>query len=143
MNKFFVASIAAILIAPAYSAHDISGKIVDQSGNPIANVKIEFHGSNLTIYSDKQGQFSVSESIDHVDEIHISARGYNHLSFKLEDQTDKTLSSIFLDQTIVLTPAIIEHIDVYATPLHGSTLESATPITVLSDSDLKTNTAQH
>lgn len=137
MNKFFVASIAAILIAPAYSAHDISGKIVDQSGNPIANVKIEFHGSNLTIYSDKQGQFSVSESIDHVDEIHISARGYNHLSFKLEDQTDKTLSSIFLDQTIVLTPAIIEHIDVYATPLHGSTLESATPITVLSDSDLK------
>lgn len=40
-------------------------------------------------------------------------------------------------ETIKLSPSVIEVLDVYATPLHSSTIESALPINVISGDDLK------
>ncbi|GAA0303984.1 zinc piracy TonB-dependent receptor ZnuD [Psychrosphaera haliotis] len=124
------ASVAsALVVSSALAAHNIEGVVTDGKGKPISNAKISVHGSTIVLKTDANGRFKVMEQVQHADELHIVAAGYNHASVGLSEQT-----SLY---NIVLSPALIERIDVTATPLHGSTLESATPITVLSDEELK------
>ena len=124
------ASVAsALVVSSALAAHNIEGVVTDGKGKPISNAKISVHGSTIVLKTDANGRFKVMEQVQHADELHVVAAGYNHASVDLSEQT-----SLY---NIVLSPALIERIDVTATPLHGSTLESATPITVLSDEELK------
>jgi iron complex outermembrane recepter protein len=133
----------------AAAEHSISGVVKDTSGKPIAGALIEIHGTRLTTITNARGEFTFSEASDHVDELHISAPGYNHINVSLlevaknpasssnsaSEATEAAQQNDFFD--ITLQKALIERIHVTATPLHGSTLESATPITVISDLDLK------
>ena len=132
--KFVKSLIAASVIAAspaALAAHSLSGKIVDKNNQPIANAEITVHGTNILVYSDDKGQFQIKEATKHIDELHVAAKGYIHQS--VEHGHDNTDESV----TIVLSKSVIEQIDVYATPLHASILESATPIAVLSDEALQ------
>lgn len=119
---FFFSSVSA--------AKEISGVVLDINNTPIKNAKIEVHGTNGVYFSDQNGKFNidVADNLKEID-LHISARGYSHHSLHNE------ISDVEI--TVVLADSAIEYIDVYATPLHASTLESATPITVISDEDLK------
>lgn len=112
----------------AYAEHSVTGRVLDTAGNPIANAKVTLHGSALVVRTDENGVFVIKETVKHVDELHVAATGYNHASIELDQNQDT--------YTLTLSKALLERIDVTATPLHGSTLESATPITVLSDQDL-------
>ncbi len=134
-----------ILANPAYAEHSFSGVVKNSQGNPISNAVIELHGSNVMVKTDENGVFVLDEKMQHVEELHVSAPGYNHQTFSVKD-ADMLTESTALSQgdmagspsiVITLSKALIERIDVSATPLHGSTLESATPITVISDQDLK------
>lgn len=132
-SSLVAAAVAASLSLSAVSSqafanHTVSGVVVDNLGKPVANAKITVHGSAVSVKTDKDGKFTITEAIQHVDEIHVAAAGYNHASLSLVEGQDS--------YTLTLSKSLIEHIDVTATPLHASTLESATPITVISNEDL-------
>lgn len=119
------------LLLASYSvyADQITGQVKDENNQPVANAKVELHGQHGTFYTDKNGNFSISTNAksDHV-ELHVSAKGYQHVNLHQEQQQGIQ---------ITLNSSILEYVDVYGMPLHASALESATPITVLSDEDLK------
>lgn len=127
MKKLLLPSL--LLASYSVYADQISGQVKDQNNQPIANAKVELHGQHGVFYTDKNGQFNIStESTSKHIELHVSAKGYQHVTLHQEQQ--KNIS-------ITLPSSILEYVDVYGMPLHASTLESSTPITVLSDEDLK------
>lgn len=114
------------------AAAEFSGTITNSSQQPIANAKIELHGSSEVIYTDAEGKF-VLNSGEEKFELHVSAAGYTHENFNFDGTNNQV--------AIVLSENAMEYIDVYSTPLHASALESATPITVLSGEELQRNHA--
>ena len=127
MNKILFAGL--LLSSQSVLAADITGLITDSNNTPIANAKIEVHGQNGVFYTNDMGKFLIdTESFQTPLELHISAKGYQHFTL---GQTADT------DYQVALKTTALEYIDVYATPLHASTLESASPITVISDEALK------
>lgn len=132
LNRFFATSLCAVSVLSAslaYAAHSIEGLVKDAKGAPVKNAKVFVHGSTLVVTTDQSGRFKLTEQMKHIEELHVVASGFNHASVKLSEN--------ITSYNIVLSPSLIERIDVTATPLHGSTLESATPISVLSDQELK------
>ncbi|NVK23686.1 MAG: TonB-dependent receptor plug domain-containing protein, partial [Gammaproteobacteria bacterium] len=113
-------------------AAELTGTVTDQNQQPIANAKIELHGQVGVIYTNQNGQFTMTTEQGDV-ELHISAPGYTHENINIDGNQSQV--------EIVLSKNAMEYIDVYATPLHGSALESATPITVLSGEELQRNNA--
>lgn len=127
MKKLLLPSL--LLASYSLYADQITGVVKDENNQPIAKAKIELHGKHGVVYTDKDGKFSISsDAVKGPLELHVSAKGFKHVT--LHDSVAKNLS-------VTLTPSVLEYLDVYGTPLHASMLESATPITVLSDEDLK------
>ena len=129
MKKLLLPSL--LLASYSLYADQITGVVKDENNQPIAKAKVELHGQHGVFYTDKDGKFIIStESVSAPVELHVSAKGYKHIT--LEEAAKNNIS-------ITLQSSILEYVDVYGMPLHASTLESATPITVLSDEDLKHN----
>ncbi len=106
----------------------LSGKVVDDKGQAIANASIEILDANKKLTTNEQGEFSFPQK--QVDEIHIKAIGYSHKVLHLHDKSSESL-------TIVLTTSVFEHVDVIGMPLHLSTIESAQPVSVLAGDELR------
>ncbi|WP_444894021.1 TonB-dependent receptor [Microbulbifer sp. TRSA001] len=111
-------------------AHGISGQVLDSSGEPIYGASIEVAGSRQQAQTDAQGRFSLEVNTSQLREIHINAPGHSHKTVILQAGQDEPLK-------VTLQHTVIEQIDVTATPLHASTIESAQPVTVVAGEELR------
>lgn len=125
-------SVSAFSYSSIALAQKISGKVVDHQGRAVSSATVNINGTDKTIITNAQGSFTFSElNIGNV-ELHTSAKNYAHSNqYVLLEQDD--ISGI----VIQLSPSVMEVIDVYATPLHSSTIESALPVNVISGDELK------
>ncbi len=118
------------LVAFSGLANALSGQITDVSGKPISDVSIEVVGSQLQTRTDGQGRFNLDTADATTDELHINASGYSHKTLHLEAENNEALR-------ITLRRSAIEQIDVTATPLHASIMESAQPVNVIAGDELR------
>lgn len=129
-------SIVSALLAQTFTqtalAQSISGKIVNTQGSPINGALIELGNNGQITHSNEKGVFSFKNISSGTFELHASARSYSH-----KNQIVSLAEIDVLDLTLILTPSVMEVIDVHATPLHSSTIESALPVNVISADELK------
>lgn len=131
MKKLLLPSL--LLASYSLYADQITGVVKDENNQPIAKAKVELHGQHGVFYTDENGKFIISaEAVSTPVELHVSAKGYKHVT--LHEAAQNNIS-------VTLKTSILEYVDVHGTPLHASMLESASPITVLSDEELKHNHA--
>lgn len=129
-------TLSALATALSYSsvtlAQSISGKVIDQKGNPVNSATVSINGTNQLITTNEAGFFTLENIRTGNIELHAEAKNYAHKNqYITVEQTDKS------GVVIQLAPSVLEVIDVYATPLHTSTIESALPVNVLSGDALK------
>lgn len=129
-------TLSALVTALSYSsvalAQTISGKVVDQKGQPVHSAVVNINGTDQIFTTNEAGNFTLSGLRAGSIELHTTAKNYAHNNQYITlGQTD--ISNV----TIRLSPSVLEVLDVYATPLHTSTIESALPVNVLSGDDLK------
>ncbi|WP_245825344.1 TonB-dependent receptor [Pseudocolwellia agarivorans] len=121
-----------MLAIPQTFAQTISGKVVNTAGKPSINSQIVLGHSNKKVFTDNQGYFEISGLDAGEYELHIVAKNYSHFNQHVS-VGDNDLSGLLY----TLKPSVMENIDVYATPLHSSSIESALPINVLSSDELR------
>jgi len=126
-------SMAAVLVGAllptSLVAKTIEGLVVDKQGKAIADAKVEVKGAKIQI-TGSDGKFYFQDIAESKKEIHISAMGFSHLTHHIINDNQQPI-------TIMLNRSPIEVIDVVATPLHMSTMESATPVSVLAGDTLR------
>jgi len=138
MSFLKVSSISAIslLLAQTFTqtalAQSISGKIVNAQGQPISGAIIELGNHAEITRSNKEGNFSFNNISTGTFELHASAKSYSH-----KNQTVNLGDADISGLTLTLMNSVMEVIDVHATPLHSSTIESALPVNVISADELK------
>lgn len=128
----FVALASAGVTSTAFAAQ-LQGKVTDTKGNPVKDAMVSVDGGTQTT-TDAQGQYRLQVADNSHLHLHISSDNYKH------GEQDLTVSSGTITQNFTLTAVQIENIVVTASPLGRSALESTTPVTVLSDDQLKLNT---
>ncbi|WP_448211803.1 TonB-dependent receptor [Colwellia sp. MEBiC06753] len=132
----FKKGMIALAIAASSSttvfAQNISGQVVDALGLPIVNAEVHIDKEKTHVKTDSQGRFVINNVNKGIAELHVSADKFNHYNQKITI-TEQDLSGL----TVTLTSSVMEIIDVHATPLHSSTIESAQPVNVLSADDLR------
>ena len=131
-KSLVAASLIAIIYSPLSSAQELKGQIVNDQGNAVAGALIQIKGSKLQQKSDANGNFSFLNLSPEQVELHISAAKYAH---KYQDVTVESTDNSGL--VITLSSTVMEVLDVYATPLHSSSIESAIPVNVISGEALK------
>jgi len=140
MFKQACAFLALFIVLPIYANQSLTGVVYVKNKHaqqvPIPNATVEFHGHNHKELTDKNGRF-VLDLEDEISnkaqtlELHISAKGYQHKNIELTQSLDFTKL-----MQIEMVSSVMEQIDVYASPLHSSTIESASAISVISDEEL-------
>lgn len=126
--KVWGLALLPLLISTSLAAQEISGVVVDTKGNIIKNAKVRV--KNTVVYTDTYGRFVLKDLDNRDHEVHISAEGFSHISKQVPTNIHEALN-------ITLSHSTIEIIDVYATPLHASTIESVQPISVLAADELR------
>ncbi len=127
----FGAIVTVLCFSSSAFAHQISGTVLNKKGQPITNALIELGRDLQKIRTNSQGVFSFTDVKKGAFELHISAKNYGHSNQQVVVKGD------IKDLGFVLSRSVMEVIDVHATPLHSSSIESALPINVLSADELK------
>lgn len=89
---------------------DITGRVLDEDGNPIAGVEIQNKTSKITVVSDKQGYFLLAVGID--DKIQFSKAGY-FTDFKVIDDFNSLeitlvrMSNGLIDDEVLLSDVVV------------------------------------
>lgn len=127
-----IAAFVSLLIPTSLMAQSIQGEVKNSDGKAVAAAKVRVEGTGVAVITDKNGQFIFHDLTVGKNEVHISASGFAHLhqDITLLKDEDKTL-------TLVLTRSPIEVIDVVATPIHMSVMESSSPVSVLAGETLR------
>jgi iron complex outermembrane receptor protein len=136
-NKVFTAcalslSVSVLSYTPTVFSQVISGKIVNQQDQPISGALVEINGNQQKVISNEQGVFTLSNLAAGKVELHTSAKNYAHKNQYITVNQDDILGL-----NIKLSSSVMEVLDVYATPLHTSTIESALPVNVIAGDELK------
>ncbi len=113
-------------------AQQLSGVVLNKQGKPIDNAIVELGNDVQKARSNSQGVFTFTNVNKGTFELHISAKNYGHMNQKITIDEDDLIGL-----SVTLPSSVMEVIDVHATPLHGSSIESALPINVLSEDELK------
>ncbi|REL25555.1 TonB-dependent receptor [Thalassotalea euphylliae] len=131
-RKALVALAVAATFSNSALAQNVSGQIIDAAGKPVANAEVHVENSKARAFTNDQGQF-VLEGVNKGEvELHVRADNFNHYHREIQ-VTDQNLTGL----SISLSPTVMEIIDIQATPLHSSSIESALPISVLAGDDLR------
>ena len=127
-----VAAIVCASMAIPTMAQSLSGKVVTANGDPVQGAKVELEGTGIEVITDDQGEFTLNNVNQGLNELHIRASGYSHLhqDFRVADKQD-------LKRSFVLQQSPIEVMDVVASPIHLSAMESAIPVHVLGEETLR------
>ncbi|WP_040515463.1 TonB-dependent receptor, partial [Paraglaciecola polaris] len=133
MNRISpLAALMSVLLPASVLAQTIEGTVVNNNGRAVAGATIEVEGVGAETTTDKAGRFVFSNLSVGKQELHISSSGFAHLhqDISVPEQGVKQI-----EFTLQRSP--IEVIDVYATPIHMSVMESASPVSVLSGETLR------
>ncbi|HSX85912.1 MAG TPA: TonB-dependent receptor [Cellvibrio sp.] len=124
-------TLLSLLCAAQFTvADDLKGVVLNEQGTPIAGVSIEVVGTRTRAESDAQGRFIIANPSAREQELHIKAPGFSHRIFHIENNSAAPV-------TFTLTPSSLEIINVIGLPWHASNIESAQPISVLADEQLR------
>ncbi len=125
-------SVAALSYTSTLAAQTISGKIVNHQDKPISGALVKINGSEQSAITNANGLFTLSALTEGKVELHTSAKNHAHNNqYIIINQDD--ISGV----KIKLSSSVMEVLDVYATPLHSSTIESALPVNVIAGDELK------
>ncbi|KPZ55414.1 TonB-dependent receptor [Pseudoalteromonas sp. P1-25] len=127
-----LAVLIAALLPASVLASTIEGVVLNNQGKAVNNATVEVEGSDLKVTTDENGKFVLTELNNGLKELHIVAPGYAHLHRDITIIGDENQSVTFN-----LTRSPIEVIDIEATPIHMSAMESASPVSVLSGEQLR------
>jgi iron complex outermembrane receptor protein len=127
-----VALLVGLLLPTSLMAQSIKGEVTNKKGKAVSGATVRVEGAGTTTLTDKNGRFVIENVVSGKNEFHISAPGFAHLHQEVAITEDeiKTLQ-------LVLTRTPIEVIDVVATPIHMSVMESASPVSVLAGEALR------
>jgi iron complex outermembrane receptor protein len=132
-NKVAVAcALPFILSSTVVAAKEISGVVLSSSGKAISQAKISLPNSSISVMSDKTGRFVLTNLTPGEVELHITAPNFSHANEHVVVKQEGTVTI-----SIKLSPTVMEIVDVYATPLHSSTIESALPVNVITSDELR------
>ena len=123
---------ALLLASPSVLAQTLSGTVTNAAGKPLANATVEIEALKRVTSTNELGEFTFSDVKEGDYTLHIFASGFAHLHEHTQAQSDNAGGANF-----VLARSAIEVIDVHATPMHLSVMESATPVSVLSGETLR------
>ena len=123
---------ALLLASPSVLAQTLSGTVTNAAGKPLANATVEIEALKRVTSTNELGEFTFSDVKEGDYTLHIFASGFAHLHEHAQVQSDNAEGANF-----VLARSAIEVIDVHATPMHLSVMESATPVSVLSGETLR------
>lgn len=121
-----------VCVSPNVLAQQVSGVVVNKQGQPISNAMVELDNGSQKVRSNEQGVFRFTDVKEGVFELHINAKKYGHSHLQIAVK-----EADINDINVVLSASVMEVVDVYATPLHSSSIESALPVNVLSADELK------
>ncbi|MDN3476246.1 TonB-dependent receptor [Pseudoalteromonas sp. APC 3355] len=127
-----LAVLIAALLPASVLASTIEGVVLNNKGKVVTNATVEVEGSDLKVATDKNGKFVITELKNGLKELHVVAPGYAHLHRDITITNDENQSVTFN-----LKRSPIEVIDIEATPIHMSAMESASPVSVLSGEQLR------
>jgi len=127
-----IAALISALMPASVLAATIEGVVLNKSGKAVAGANVEVEGTIFSTVTDKEGRFVLRDLKEGKTELHISAAGSAHLHEDLILNNDNTRQITF-----TLNPSPIEVIDVVATPIHMSAMESASPVSVLAGESLR------
>ncbi|MCU4677001.1 TonB-dependent receptor [Catenovulum sp. 2E275] len=131
-HKKRIAIAVAALFPFVSAAQNLSGVVLNQQGNPIANARVKVEGTPFSAKTNEQGQFQLSNLPIGENELHIFAKNFAHRHQHVE------IPKQGLNQYIIkLNRSPIEVIDVVASPVHLSVMESATPVNVIAGETLR------
>jgi iron complex outermembrane receptor protein len=131
-RKSQLAVLIAALLPASVLAKSIEGVVLNKQGNVVANATVEVEGSDIKVTTDANGKFVITGLKDGLKELHVVAPGYAHLHRDIMLNTSDSQSVAFN-----LERSPIEVIDIEATPIHMSAMESASPVSVLSGEKLR------
>jgi len=132
VSKIAAACCMSLAVCPFSFAQDISGTVRDSQGQAIANANITLVNTKKQVNTDSEGKFAFKELTEGVVELHVRAKSYSHKNRQITiGQSDVN------DVDFQLHPSVMEVIDVHATPLHSSTIESALPVNVIASDELR------
>lgn len=120
----------ALLLISSF-AHSLEGSVKDATGAPIANATVIVAGTPKRVKTDSSGKFLIENAPGGVVELHVSADGFSHLT-RIINEIDETEPL-----QLMLKRTAIEFVDVIASPLHLSNMESASPVSVLAGDELR------
>ncbi|PWF63731.1 TonB-dependent receptor [Shewanella sp. BC20] len=126
-------TLAVASMCSSAMAAELQGQVTDQLGNALANARVSVDGGNSTT-TDTQGQYQLKIADNSHLHLHVS-----HANFKHSDQEISSKTGLLI-QDVTLSQTPMENIVVTASPLARSALESTTPISVLTEDQLKLNT---
>lgn len=125
--KPLTAAVLCALTTSPVLADVFKSQLLDEKGAPIRNAKIHVHGQENYVTTDAQGNFVINAQPS--DKLHIGADKYED-----KEIIAGTLSN---KNSITLSYSNIENIIVNSSGLHQTTLEMASPVTVLAGDELK------
>lgn len=129
MRKYGLGLMVGLCLAPWALAEDLSGVVRDGSGQPVAGAIVEWVGSNRRAIADDQGRFVLEDLRGEEVELHVMAPSFSHRQVHV--RLDESPVEISLRSTVM------EVIEVVALPWHASSLESAQPVNVLGEEQLR------
>jgi iron complex outermembrane receptor protein len=132
INKIAPLCALSLLFVGASYAQKFSGVILDANGKAVAKAQISLVNTKYKTVTDENGQFTFSDINAGKVELHVSAKNFSHVNEHFTI-TEQDLNNI----TISMRSTVMEVIDVYATPLHSSSIESALPVNVISGDELR------
>ncbi|AZN34209.1 TonB-dependent receptor [Pseudoalteromonas sp. Xi13] len=127
-----LAVLIAALLPASVLASTIEGVVLNNKGKVVTNATVEVEGSDLKVTTNENGKFVITELKNGLKELHVVAPGYAHLHLDITITNDENQSVTFN-----LKRSPIEVIDIEATPIHMSAMESASPVSVLSGEQLR------
>jgi len=128
--KTKIATLALLIASQASYATSVNGVIRDESGMPVAGASVDVVGTHITVRVDAEGRFQLDNPSARNLELHVKAPGFSHKIISV----DSTASS---DINLVLDRSVMEVISVIGLPWHASNIESAQPVNVLGDEELR------
>ena len=122
----------SLLMPTSILAHTLSGTVTNASGQPISGAVVEIESLKRIASTNEKGQFVFSDIDEGNYDLHIFSPGFAHLHKDANVVNHQPEDGVY-----VLAKSAIEVIDIYATPMHLSVMESATPVSVLSGENLR------
>ena len=130
--KIYPAALGVLLFLPHSAfANALTGKVTQPSGKPISNATVEIEALRRSVTTNESGEFVFTDIDKGSYTFHVYAPGYAHLHQNTQLNNENEAVSFILNKSA------IEVIDIHATPMHLSVMESAVPVSVLSGETLR------